>query len=81
MRVSIAILAALTLVPTAAVAGDKKAEQKDPNRVVCEKQEVVGSRLATKRICMTVAEWEAKRLEDRQAIDKAQTGVKAMSGN
>jgi hypothetical protein len=72
MRKSIVIIAAITLIPGVAIAGDKTADKKDPNRVICEKQTVPGSRLATKRVCMTAAEWQAKRLEERQAIDKSQ---------
>ena len=45
----------------------------DPNQVVCEKQEVIGSRLATRRICKTRAEWADSRLQDRQEIEKLQT--------
>jgi hypothetical protein len=45
----------------------------DPNQVICEKQEVVGSRLATRRVCHTRAQWADLKLEDRQAIDKMQT--------
>lgn len=44
----------------------------DPNEVICEKQEVVGSRLATRRVCMTRAKWADLRLQDRQAIEHAQ---------
>lgn len=73
MRLTIAAIVALGLASTAALADENKTERKDPNRVICEKQEVVGSRLATKRVCMTAAEWEAKRLEERQAIDRTQT--------
>lgn len=80
MRVSIALIAALVLVPGAALAGEKK-DDKDPNRMVCEKQEVLGSRLATKKVCMTAAEWEQRRLEDRQQIDKAQAMSKPASGS
>lgn len=48
---------------------------KDPNEVICEKQEVLGSRLAVRRVCMTRAEWaEHKRLQ-RQTIDKTQVGA------
>jgi predicted secreted protein len=46
---------------------------KDPNEIVCEKQEQLGSRLSVKKVCMTRAEWAERRLQDRQAIDKAQT--------
>lgn len=54
-----------------AVAGERKTQ--DPNRMVCEKQEVLGSRLATKRVCKTAAEWEAERAASRQVIDRSQT--------
>ena len=45
----------------------------DPNQLVCEKQEVAGSRLATRRVCMTRAQWADLRLQDRQEIEKIQT--------
>jgi hypothetical protein len=69
---SLFLVAALALMPAAGSAEEKKAD-KDPNRMVCEKQEVVGSRLATKRVCMTAAEWETKRRDERQMIDRSQT--------
>lgn len=53
-----------------AFAGDRKPA--DPNDVICEKQTVVGSRLATKRICLTRAQWIEQRRVDRQDLDKAQ---------
>ncbi|HEY0628902.1 MAG TPA: hypothetical protein VGD23_06200 [Sphingomicrobium sp.] len=80
MRAIIGAIAMLGVASTAAIAGEKKAETKDPNRVICEKQQVMGSRLASKRVCMTAAEWQAKRLEERLSIDKAQT-QRGTSGN
>lgn len=44
----------------------------DMNEVVCERQEVTGSRLARKKVCMTRAQWADMRLQDRQAIEKVQ---------
>jgi hypothetical protein len=44
----------------------------DLNEVVCEKQEVLGSRLQTRRVCRTRAEWADLRLQDRQEIEKIQ---------
>ena len=44
----------------------------DPNQIVCEKQEVIGSRLQTKRVCMTRAQWADARLQDRQDLEKIQ---------
>ncbi len=54
---------------SAAAAKTKAAEQ---NEIICEQQEVTGSRLAKKRVCMTRAQWAASRLQDRQAIEKVQ---------
>ena len=70
---SVAAAAAMfSAMPAWAGDDDTKKVTKDPNEVVCEKQEVLGSRVATKKVCMTRAEWaERKRLE-RQEIDKAQ---------
>jgi hypothetical protein len=50
----------------------------DPNQIICEKQEVVGSRLATRRVCRTRAEWADLRLQDRQEIERVQVqrGIK-----
>lgn len=75
------LVAALGMASAVSAAEEKKADTKDPNRVICEKQEVVGSRLQSKRVCMTAAEWAAKRREDRQMIDRAQTlGVRPSGG-
>jgi invasion protein IalB len=45
----------------------------DPNEVVCEKQEVLGSRLASRKVCHTRAEWADLKLQDRQDLERAQT--------
>ena len=44
----------------------------DPNQRICEDVTQVGSRLATKRICATRAEWAEKRKQDRDTVDDAQ---------
>ena len=44
----------------------------DPNEVVCEKITAIGSRVATKRVCATRAEWAEKRKLDKEAIEQAQ---------
>lgn len=80
MRFVIGIVATLALVPAIAVAGDKPAA-KDPNRIICERQGELGSRVATKRVCMTAAEWEIRRREDREAVEKAQVNRQGPSGN
>lgn len=44
----------------------------DPNEVICQKEEVIGSRLATKRICKTRAEWAEEQRENRMDLDRKQ---------
>ena len=44
----------------------------DPNEVVCERHEETGSRLASKRICMTRAQWADLRSQDRQETERVQ---------
>jgi hypothetical protein len=81
MRVAVVIFAALAVIPAIAAAEDKGAESKDPNRIICEKQEVAGSRVATKKVCLTAAQWEERRREDREAVEKGQRQARAPSGN
>ena len=50
-----------------------KGKEQVLNEKVCEDIKVVGSRLAKKRICGTRAEWEDRRRQDRDAVDKIQT--------
>jgi invasion protein IalB len=45
---------------------------KDPNEVVCERQEETGSRLASHQVCMTRAQWAEQRRLNRQDIEKIQ---------
>lgn len=45
----------------------------DPNEVVCEKEQDSSSRIVTKRVCMTRAQWAEQRRLNRQDIEKMQT--------
>ena len=44
----------------------------DPNEVICEKQQVLGSRLATRRVCRTRAQWTDLKMQDRQDLERTQ---------
>lgn len=52
---------------------DSAKNKHDPNEVVCEKQMVTGSRLGSKRICMTRTQWAEQRRADRQETERVQT--------
>lgn len=71
----VAIVLLVTAVPALAQAQSdqrSKPAKNDPNRVICEKVEQIGSRLATKRICMTAAQWAEKRRMDREDLESSQ---------
>lgn len=53
-----------------AVAGKKGT---DPNEVVCRKEEVLGSRLQSRKVCMTRSEWAEAQRENRGVVERAQT--------
>ena len=42
---------------------------KDPNRMICEKQEEMGSRLGGKKVCKTAAEWQEYRARNKEQVD------------
>ena len=45
----------------------------DSDKLICKRDKVSGSRLSARKVCMTAAEWERQRIEDRQAVEKIQT--------
>ncbi len=50
----------------------KRADAKNPNRMVCRYEEAPGTRFKSNKICMTAAEWENQRQLERQQIDHIQ---------
>jgi hypothetical protein len=59
----------------------QKVPPPDPNQRICEDVTQTGSRLGTKRFCATRSEWEDKRRQDREAVEKAQTSPCVLSHN
>jgi hypothetical protein len=45
----------------------------DPTEVVCEKVEVIGTRLASNRVCMTRAQWAEQKRQNRDEVERVQT--------
>lgn len=81
MRFSLPITALAALIgiavafPAAAQdtsASSKKRKARDPNEQVCKNEEVLGSRLAVRRVCMSRSEWAQRQLEDRQRTEQTQ---------
>ena len=73
-KLHFAMLAAASLSLTSPALADTAQPKTvpDPNEKVCEKIKPVGSRVATRRVCATRAEWEEYRKLDRDAVEKAQ---------
>jgi hypothetical protein len=63
----------------AQVAPPAPAKKQDRSEKICQKVEITGSRLATKRVCMTRGQWDDAQLQDRQEVERAQTR-RGMSG-
>ncbi len=62
--------------PTTPYRADSSADSKnDPNKIVCQKEERIGSRLGAKKICLTVAEWAARAREGRDQTEDVQSGT------
>lgn len=57
---------------TSSASPSPNSTQKDPNRIICERIQDTGSRLASKRICMTALQWEEQRRQDRNAVEENQ---------
>lgn len=51
----------------------QQTNKKDPNEIVCERQEEIGSRLSSVRVCKTRAQWAEDRRLTRQEIEQVQT--------
>ena len=65
-----AALLCLILIPGVAVAADKSDKKHDG--LICREIDTTGSRLESKRVCMTKAQWDEQRRDARDAVDHAQ---------
>ena len=68
--IAVTIALAAPVQPALAQAGRQKAP--NPDEKICEIITPVGSRLGTKKVCATRAQWDAKRKRDREMADEAQ---------
>ena len=75
-RSTLAVVSTLVIATAAVAQATQPAAQAKPadpmSEVVCQKQSIVGSRLATRRVCMTRQQWLEQRSTDRQDVEKAQ---------
>jgi len=77
----VAMFAVSSAAPLLAQEQPAQKKTRDPNEVVCERQEELGSRLGGTKVCKTRAEWAEERRLSRQDIDKVQTQRGTSGGN
>lgn len=64
--------AAQTPVTPAEAKDVASSDSSDVNRIVCKKEEKIGSRLGAKKVCLTVKEWEERAAQDRDETGRVQ---------
>jgi hypothetical protein len=47
----------------------------NPDKVICESQQQIGSRIATKKVCMTAQQWKEHAAQIRQQLDSEHVGT------
>jgi hypothetical protein len=79
MKLNVFVPVAMVLSLPAAVAaapapvkGDAKHPESYYTKMICRSDEAIGSRLATNTRCMTQAEWDQFRMEQRRTVDRIQ---------
>lgn len=58
--------------PAAQAATEQAAADDSQNRMICKKQKVSGTRLSTKKVCMTAAQWEQIERDQREITERTQ---------
>lgn len=75
MRLHLLALICLSPLSTATAQTVPQAPQPSPNSAndkVCQDVKLTGSRLTVKRFCGTRAQWDDKRMQDRQEVERIQ---------
>ena len=57
---------------TTARASQAAAEKAELDRMVCERQESIGTRLGARKVCKTVKEWQEERRVQREETEGVQ---------
>ncbi len=67
-----AVVAATAAAAQAPNAPTRSGPDNDPEEIVCVNEQVIGSRLARRRVCRTRAEWEQLRDQTRTVVERVQ---------
>ena len=50
-----------------------QADEGETNKMVCRRVESIGTRLGSKKVCRTKAQWDAEAAANRQDLERSQT--------
>lgn len=80
-----AAVAVATPSPAQKISFDDDTTKANPQsgKLICEKEDSLGSRLNAQKICLTKSQWEERRREQRETLEKfqrQQTSVGSPSG-
>lgn len=81
---SFAVLAAVAA-PSFAQTMQSQPIQTDPkksdvNKIVCQTEDQIGSRLAAKKVCLTVQQWKERAQANREETERVQQNTGVRSG-
>jgi len=54
--------------------------KKDTDRIICETETQIGSRLASKRVCMTATQWKEHQQQVHDQLDQTHVNVESSPG-
>lgn len=57
------------------------ADKSDVNKIVCQREEEIGSRLKSKKVCMSVEQWAAYRAQHREDVERMQEHANTARSN
>jgi invasion protein IalB len=60
---------------------NQTAKTSDPNKIVCQRVDEIGSRLQTKQVCKTAEEWTAEQNDNRDAVAAIQASPPTRPSN
>ena len=66
------LTAATLLAAQSADAAGRPKKKYDPNQLICESRQEIGSRLKRIRVCHTALEWEEVRLQEKVGLMRKQ---------
>lgn len=56
-----------------ATSNSAQSDEGETNKMVCRRVESIGTRLGSKKVCRTKAQWDAEAAANRQDLERSQT--------